>query len=77
MGEPYGMVSVVDLSDEVLGLAVPVPESMGSGLDPSSTEPAKCYGPGVSPMSGSGSPSLVLGWATWCWVGLGAWVYDS
>lgn len=31
----------------------------------------------------SGSPSLVLGWApgfmelTWCWGGLGAWVYDS
>lgn len=83
MGEPYRVVSVIDLSDEVLGLAIPVPKSMGSGLDPGSMEPVKCYGPGVSPVSGSVSPSLVLGWAsgfmelTWCWGGLGAWVYDS
>ena len=61
MGEPYRVVSVIDLSDEVLGLAIPVPKSMGSGLDPGSMEPVKCYGPGVSPVSGSVSPSLVMG----------------
>ena len=60
-----------------------MPESLWSSLDPGSTEPAKCCEPGVSPVSGSASAGLLLGWApgfmelTWCWGGLGAWVCDS
>lgn len=46
MGEPYRVVSVVDLSDEIPWVAVPLPEFMGSGLDLGSTEPVKCCGLG-------------------------------